>query len=75
MNWDRIEGDWKPFRGHARQQWGDLTNDDLGMVEGRQGEIVCPRPPLTDRKEAAIEHGPYHHSDFDFDWRRPYLAL
>jgi hypothetical protein len=21
MNWDRIEGNWKQFKGNARQQW------------------------------------------------------
>jgi uncharacterized protein YjbJ (UPF0337 family) len=35
MNWDRIEGSWKQFRGRAQQQWGKLANDDLDVVEGR----------------------------------------
>ncbi|HEV1999864.1 MAG TPA: CsbD family protein, partial [Xanthobacteraceae bacterium] len=29
MNWDRIEGNWKEFKGKVQQHWGDLTNDDL----------------------------------------------
>jgi hypothetical protein len=29
MNWDRIEGNWKEFKGKARQQWGKLTDDDV----------------------------------------------
>ncbi len=40
MNWDRIEGNWKQFRGKAQQQWGKLTNDDLDVVEGRRQELV-----------------------------------
>jgi uncharacterized protein YjbJ (UPF0337 family) len=40
MNWDRIEGNWKQFRGRAQQQWGKLTNDDLNVVEGRRQELV-----------------------------------
>ena len=40
MNWDRIEGNWKQFRGRAQQQWGKLTNDDLDVVEGRRQELV-----------------------------------
>jgi uncharacterized protein YjbJ (UPF0337 family) len=40
MNWDRIEGNWKQFRGKVLQQWGRLTNDDLDLVEGRRVELV-----------------------------------
>src|SRR5262249_16094017 len=40
MNWDRIEGNWKQFRGKVQQQWGELTNDDLDRVEGRRVELV-----------------------------------
>jgi uncharacterized protein YjbJ (UPF0337 family) len=40
MNWDRIEGNWKEFRGKAQQQWGKLTNDDLDVVEGKRTELA-----------------------------------
>jgi uncharacterized protein YjbJ (UPF0337 family) len=40
MNWDRIEGNWKQFKGQARQQWGKLTDDELDKVEGRREELV-----------------------------------
>jgi uncharacterized protein YjbJ (UPF0337 family) len=40
MNWDRIEGNWKQFKGKAQQQWGKLTNDDLDMVEGKRTELA-----------------------------------
>ena len=40
MNWDRIQGNWKQFKGQAQQQWGKLTNDDLDVVEGRREELV-----------------------------------
>jgi uncharacterized protein YjbJ (UPF0337 family) len=39
MNWDRIEGNWKEFRGKVQQQWGKLTDDDLDVVEGRRDEL------------------------------------
>jgi uncharacterized protein YjbJ (UPF0337 family) len=39
MDWDRIEGNWKSFKGKAKQQWGKLTDDDLNMVEGRRDEL------------------------------------
>ncbi len=39
MNWDQIEGNWKSFKGKAQQQWGELTNDELDKVEGKQTEL------------------------------------
>lgn len=39
MDWDRIEGNWKTFKGQAKQQWGRLTDDDLNMIEGRREEL------------------------------------
>jgi uncharacterized protein YjbJ (UPF0337 family) len=40
MNWDRIEGNWKQFKGKVQQQWGALTDDDLDRIEGRQQELA-----------------------------------
>ncbi|MEJ2517208.1 MAG: CsbD family protein [Methyloceanibacter sp.] len=40
MNWDQIEGNWKQLRGQAQQKWGNLTNDDLDVVEGRRDELI-----------------------------------
>jgi uncharacterized protein YjbJ (UPF0337 family) len=36
MNWDRIEGNWKQFKGNAKEQWGKLTDDELDAVAGRR---------------------------------------
>jgi uncharacterized protein YjbJ (UPF0337 family) len=40
MNWDRVEGNWKQFKGKAQQQWGNLTSDDLDVVEGKRQELA-----------------------------------
>jgi uncharacterized protein YjbJ (UPF0337 family) len=40
MNWDRIQGSWKQFRGRIQQQWGKLSDDDLEQVEGRRVELI-----------------------------------
>jgi len=40
MNWDRIEGSWKQLAGHAKAQWGDLTDDDLAVVAGRREQLA-----------------------------------
>ena len=39
MNWDRVQGNWKEFKGKAQQQWGKLTNDDLDLIEGKRTEL------------------------------------
>jgi uncharacterized protein YjbJ (UPF0337 family) len=40
MNWDRIEGDWKQFKGAVRERWGDLTDDDLDVIQGKRDQLV-----------------------------------
>jgi uncharacterized protein YjbJ (UPF0337 family) len=52
VNWDRIEGNWKQLKGKARQKWGELTDDDLDMIAGRQEELVGK---LQERKGIARE--------------------
>ena len=32
-NWDRVEGNWKEFKGKVQQKWGKLTSDDLDIIE------------------------------------------
>jgi len=39
MDWDRIEGNWKQFRGKAKEQWGKLTDDELDQIEGRRDQL------------------------------------
>jgi uncharacterized protein YjbJ (UPF0337 family) len=40
MNWDRIEGNWKMFKGKVKQQWGKLTDDDIDFIGGKKDELV-----------------------------------
>jgi uncharacterized protein YjbJ (UPF0337 family) len=40
MNWDQIQGNWKQFKGKARQQWGDLTDDELEQVGGQRDKLL-----------------------------------
>lgn len=39
MDWNRIEGNWKQFKGSAKEKWGKLTDDDLAMIEGRREQL------------------------------------
>ena len=40
MNWDQIKGKWTQFKGKAKEQWGDLTDDDLDRAEGGRDQLV-----------------------------------
>jgi uncharacterized protein YjbJ (UPF0337 family) len=40
MNWDRIEGNWKQVAGHAKEQWGKLTDDDIDVIAGRRDQLA-----------------------------------
>jgi len=40
MNWDRIEGNWKQFKGKAKEKWGQLTDDELDQIAGRKDQLV-----------------------------------
>jgi uncharacterized protein YjbJ (UPF0337 family) len=40
MNWDRVEGNWKTFKGQVQQKWGKLTDDDLDQIQGRSEQLV-----------------------------------
>lgn len=39
MDWNRVEGNWKEFKGKAKEQWGKLTDDDLAAIEGRRDQL------------------------------------
>ena len=39
MDWDRIEGNWKQFSGKVKEQWGQLTDDELDQVQGKREQL------------------------------------
>lgn len=40
MNNDKVQGNWKQFKGKVQEQWGKLTNDDLDVIEGRREQLL-----------------------------------
>lgn len=52
--WD---GRWDQLKGKAKQAWGDLTDDDLDVAEGRYDEMVGRIKEKTGETEESIrEH-------------------
>lgn len=39
MNKDIVKGHWKEIKGKLKQQWGKLTDDQIGEMEGSYEEL------------------------------------
>ncbi len=39
MDWNIVEGKWNELKGHARDQWGKLTDDELEEVGVRRTSL------------------------------------
>lgn len=40
MNQSTLKGKWNEMKGKAREQWGELTNDDIDKVQGQHEQLV-----------------------------------
>ena len=40
MNWDIIEGNWTQFKGHVKEKWGKLTDDNLDTIAGKREQLA-----------------------------------
>ncbi len=40
MNWDQIQTQWKQLKGQARQQWSQLTEEDLQRISGNRDKLI-----------------------------------
>ena len=40
MNWDQVEGKWKQYKGHVKEKWGKLTDDDLDVIDCKRQQLV-----------------------------------
>jgi uncharacterized protein YjbJ (UPF0337 family) len=65
MDWNRIEGNWKQFKGQAKEKWGRLTDNDLDVINGRQDPL---EGKIQERYGLA---GGDHSAGFDFLEQQP----
>jgi len=40
MNWDIAKGNWKQFKGKVKAQWGNLTDDQISVIDGQRVELA-----------------------------------
>ena len=71
MNNDRIEGNWKQFKGKMKEQWGKLTDDDFDVIEGKRDQLLGrlqERHGLNkDEAEKQVSEWHGRHPDFFFE--------
>ncbi len=39
MNREQLEGKWNQMRGKVKEQWGELTDDDLDRINGKADQL------------------------------------
>jgi uncharacterized protein YjbJ (UPF0337 family) len=39
MDWNRVQGNWKQLKGKAKENWGELTDDDLDVIAGQRDQL------------------------------------
>jgi len=55
INVQTIQGEWNQLCGLARQRWSQLTEDDLGVLEGNVEQLIGRIQQKTGEKREAIE--------------------
>jgi len=40
MNEDTTKGTWKQLKGKVKEQWGELTDDDLDQIDGKRDQLI-----------------------------------
>jgi uncharacterized protein YjbJ (UPF0337 family) len=71
MNQDRIEGNWKQFKGKVKEQWGKLTDDDIDVIGGKRdqllGRIQERHGVAKDEAETQLKNWESRNPDFRYE--------
>ena len=59
MNWDTVEGNWKQIKGKVKEQWGNLTDDEIDKIDGNreqlEGKIQASYSYNKDQAKKAVD--------------------
>lgn len=53
---DRIKGNWNQIKGKLKQEYAELTDDDLKYSEGREDELLGRIQKKTGKSEKEISY-------------------
>ena len=51
----RFKGKWNQLKGKAKQQWANLTDDDLQYAEGKEDELYGKMQEKTGKSKDEIK--------------------
>lgn len=51
----RIKGNWNQFKGELKERYGELTDDELKMAEGKADELIGILQEKTGKTKEQIE--------------------
>jgi uncharacterized protein YjbJ (UPF0337 family) len=51
---DKMKGNWNQIKGKLKQQWADLTDDELLYEEGKEDEVIGRIQQKTGESKEAI---------------------
>jgi uncharacterized protein YjbJ (UPF0337 family) len=40
MNEAMLKGNWNELKGRIKSKWGDITNDDMDVIDGKADQLV-----------------------------------
>ncbi|MEN6453696.1 MAG: CsbD family protein [Prolixibacteraceae bacterium] len=52
---DKMKGNWNIIKGKLKQQYGELTDDDLTYVDGQEDELIGRIQKKTGRTKEEIK--------------------
>lgn len=55
MNKLQSKGNWNVVKGKLKQKWGQLTDDDLRLIEGEEQELIGRIQKRTGETREAVE--------------------
>ena len=69
MNWDRVEGNWRQFKGKVKEKWGRLTDDQLTTIAGRRDRLAGQLQETygCTKEDAERQIRDWERSELDFD--------
>lgn len=56
MNWDQAKGKWDELTGQAKEQWGELTEDEITEAAGQREQLAAKIQQRYGKSKEDAEH-------------------